>query len=175
MRKHDKYKQKVVPVVVDISLPVHKLYNISYLAHCLKQLLKDFKKDFMKIWKYSLSFHRTSLFYVEASWGTEKKFCKYCPEILWLLSQAKGNIGLKVWPSLLDRGHLHYSDLLVWTHPLRLVYRLTIAHVAVRKRHQRQDEIIIFFTRFIMESSKLFFLPVRTHFIQLYVVWNVRI
>ena len=32
-----------------------------------------------------------------------------------------------------------------------------IAHVAVRKRHQQQDEIITFFTRTILESGKLFF------------------
>ena len=31
------------------------------------------------------------------------------------------------------------------------------------------------FTRTILESAKLFFLPVRTHFIQAYVVWNARI
>ena len=31
-----------------------------------------------------------------------------------------------------------------------------IADVAVRKRHQRQDEIMIFFIRNILESAKLF-------------------
>ena len=35
--------------------------------------------------------------------------------------------------------------------------RTEIAHVAVRKRHQRQNEIIIFFTRAILESAKLIF------------------
>ena len=47
-----------------------------------------------------------------------------------------------------------------------------IAHVAVRKHHQPQDESIIPFTRTILESAKLFFLPARTHFIQAYDVWN---
>ena len=51
----------------------------------------------------------------------------------------------------------------------------TIAHVAVRKHHQRQDEIIIFFTHTILESAKLFFLQVHMHFLQAYVVWNARI
>ena len=34
---------------------------------------------------------------------------------------------------------------------------MAITDVAVRKRHQRQDEILIIFTRTIPESSKLFF------------------
>ena len=33
----------------------------------------------------------------------------------------------------------------------------SIAHVAVRKRQQRQDEIIIFFTHTVLESAKFFF------------------
>ena len=45
------------------------------------------------------------------------------------------------------------------------LYYFAIAHVALRKRHQRQDEIIISFTCTILESAKLFFLPVCTHFI----------
>ena len=49
----------------------------------------------------------------------------------------------------------------------------SIAHVAVRKRHQRQDEIIIFLPTLDWNQQSCLFLLVRMHFIQAYVVWNV--
>ena len=49
-----------------------------------------------------------------------------------------------------------------------------IADVAVRKHHQRQDEIMIFYPHYT-RISKVVFRPLRTHFIQAYVVWNARI
>ena len=56
-------------------------------------------------------------------------------------------------------------ELIVYVHAQR------IAHVAAKKRHQGLDEIIIFFTRTILKSAKLFFfLPAQTHFLPAYVV-----
>ena len=40
----------------------------------------------------------------------------------------------------------------------------TLADVAVRKHHQRQDEILIIFPRTILESAKLFFCRKHVHF-----------
>ena len=45
-----------------------------------------------------------------------------------------------------------------------------IADVAVRKRHRGQDDIMIVFTRTILESAKLFFCRKRTRFMQAKVV-----
>ena len=39
-----------------------------------------------------------------------------------------------------------------------------IADVAVRKRHQRQDEILIIIASTILESAKLFFCRKHAHF-----------
>ena len=40
----------------------------------------------------------------------------------------------------------------------QILQLFVIADVAGRKRHQRQVEIIIFFTRTVVDSAKLFFL-----------------
>ena len=49
------------------------------------------------------------------------------------------------------------SSLLFDLEVFRCYWKGLIADVAVRKRHQRWDEIFIIFTRTILKSAKLFF------------------
>ena len=56
---------------------------------------------------------------------------------------------------------LTYRSLTAFSYSMS--FNVSIAHVAVRKRHQQQDEIIVFFTHTILKSAKLFFFSASTH------------
>ena len=52
---------------------------------------------------------------------------------------------------------------------------MLIAYVAVRKRNQRLDEILIFLPALYWNQESCFFCRQRTYFLQAYTVWSVRI